>query len=98
MLWAKVASGDAGVRSSDRFCRHVILSPDMREPRRPRSSRKATQPAPPPSTDISVARGHGWHLVALGILVLASYSNSFRAGMVFDNAPVIAQDLRIRAA
>jgi tetratricopeptide (TPR) repeat protein len=34
----------------------------------------------------------------LWTLALAAYSNSFQAGMVFDNAVVIAKDPRIRAA
>ncbi len=34
----------------------------------------------------------------LWALLLVAYSNSFRAGLVFDNAPVISQDPRIRAA
>jgi tetratricopeptide (TPR) repeat protein len=42
-------------------------------------------------------RRHGWRLLALGLLVLASYSDSFHAGLVFDNAPAIARDPRIRA-
>jgi hypothetical protein len=37
-------------------------------------------------------------MLALGALVLAAYSNSFQAGLVFDNSKVILQDARIRAA
>jgi protein O-mannosyl-transferase len=37
-------------------------------------------------------------LVVLELLVLAAYSNSFRAGLVADNASVILQDARVRAA
>jgi tetratricopeptide (TPR) repeat protein len=36
-------------------------------------------------------------MLALWALVLAAYSNSFQSGMVFDNAVVIARDVRIRA-
>jgi tetratricopeptide (TPR) repeat protein len=36
-------------------------------------------------------------MLALWALVLAAYSNSFQAGLVFDNAAVISQDSRIRA-
>jgi tetratricopeptide (TPR) repeat protein len=41
-------------------------------------------------------RRHGWRLLALGGLVLAAYSNSFQAALVFDNASVIGEDPRIR--
>ena len=43
-------------------------------------------------------RRHVWGLAALWILVLAAYSNSFQAGLVFDSANVIAGDPRIREA
>ena len=43
-------------------------------------------------------RRHGWRLIALGALVLAAYSNSFHAALIFDNAAIIGQDTRIRAA
>ena len=32
------------------------------------------------------------------MLALVAYSNSFQAGLIFDNAPAILQDTRIRAA
>jgi hypothetical protein len=41
-------------------------------------------------------RWHAWRLLALWGLVLAAYSNSFQAGLVFDSANVIAGDPRIR--
>jgi protein O-mannosyl-transferase len=41
---------------------------------------------------------HAWRLAALWVLVLAAYSNSFQAGLVFDSANVIAGDPRIREA
>jgi tetratricopeptide (TPR) repeat protein len=41
---------------------------------------------------------HGWRLLALGGLILAAYSNSFQAGLVFDNGSIIGEDPRIRAA
>jgi tetratricopeptide (TPR) repeat protein len=37
-----------------------------------------------------------WRLWALWLLILAAYSNSFHAGLVFDNAKAIADDPRIR--
>jgi len=40
---------------------------------------------------------HRW-LWAIWLLILAAYSNSFQAGLVFDNSTVIAQDPRIRDA
>jgi tetratricopeptide (TPR) repeat protein len=39
-----------------------------------------------------------WRVLALWALALLAYSNSFRAGMTLDNATVILQDSRIRAA
>ena len=41
---------------------------------------------------------HGWRLAALWALILAAWSNSFEAGLVFDNATLIAGDARIQAA
>jgi tetratricopeptide (TPR) repeat protein len=37
-------------------------------------------------------------MAALWALVLAAYSNSFQAGLVFDNAPGISRDARIQTA
>ena len=39
---------------------------------------------------------HGWRIALLWIILLAAYSNSFQAGLVFDNAPIISEDPRIR--
>ena len=39
---------------------------------------------------------HGWRLLAIWGLLFIAYSNSFQAGLVLDNAPVIGQDPRIR--
>ncbi len=41
---------------------------------------------------------HGWRLLLLWTLVLAAYSNSFQARLLFDNVPVILGDARIREA
>jgi protein O-mannosyl-transferase len=41
---------------------------------------------------------HGWRILLLWLLVIAAYSNSFQAGLVFDNAPIISEDPRIRLA
>jgi tetratricopeptide (TPR) repeat protein len=43
-------------------------------------------------------RQHAWRILALWVVVLAAYSNSFRAGLVFDSAGLLLQDARIRAA
>jgi protein O-mannosyl-transferase len=43
-------------------------------------------------------RRHGWRLLSIWGLLLIAYSNSFQAGLVFDNSPVIAHDPRIRQA
>lgn len=45
-----------------------------------------------------VWRGQAWRLIVLWGLLLIAYSNSFQSGLVFDNAPVIGQDPRIRQA
>ncbi|SPE38347.1 Tetratricopeptide TPR_2 repeat protein [Candidatus Sulfopaludibacter sp. SbA3] len=41
---------------------------------------------------------HSWRLLALWGLVFVAYSNSLQAGLPFDNASVIGEDPRIRAA
>jgi len=43
-------------------------------------------------------RRHLWRLLALGGLLLATYSSSFQAGLTFDNASIIGEDPRIQAA
>jgi tetratricopeptide (TPR) repeat protein len=43
-------------------------------------------------------RWHGWRLLSIWGFLLIAYSNSFQAGLVFDNSPVIGQDPRIRQA
>ncbi len=40
---------------------------------------------------------HAWALLALGIMVPIAYSNSFRAGLIYDNAVLIFQDPRLHA-
>ncbi len=39
---------------------------------------------------------HGWRLFAIWGLLFIAYSDSFRAGLVLDNASIIARDPRIR--
>ncbi len=41
---------------------------------------------------------HLWRLLAIWALVFAAYSNSFQAGLTFDNALVLGADTRIQAA
>jgi tetratricopeptide (TPR) repeat protein len=41
---------------------------------------------------------HGWRLLAVWGILLIAYSNSFQAGLVFDNSSIIGQDPRIRQA
>ena len=43
-------------------------------------------------------RRHSWRLFSIWALLLIAYSNSFQAGLVFDNSSVIGQDPRIRQA
>jgi protein O-mannosyl-transferase len=61
--------------------------------------RKLTEVAP---AETLQARGtwgpHLWRIALLWAVLFASYSNSFEAGLVFDNSPVISEDPRIRAA
>ena len=68
----------------------------MKETRKPRRVRRASQPVARESHP--AWRRHAWRMLALWALVLAAYSNSFRAGLVFDSAMVITGDTRIRAA
>ncbi len=65
----------------------------MKKIRKPPQAGGTIQPSPPNSS----WRPHGWRLLALWALVLAAYSNSFDAGLIFDNAAAISQDPRIRA-
>src|SRR5271157_5991447 len=64
----------------------------MKETRKPRRSRRASQPEAHPAW-----RRHAWRVLALWALVLAAYSNSFQTGLVFDNAVTITRDPRIQA-
>jgi Flp pilus assembly protein TadD len=41
---------------------------------------------------------HGWKIALLWALVFAAYSNSFDAGLVYDNESVILQDARVHEA
>ncbi len=43
-------------------------------------------------------RRHIWCVAALWVLTFAAYSNSFRAGLVFDSAPLILEDSRVQDA
>ncbi len=42
-------------------------------------------------------RPHAWRILALWVVALACYSNSFHAGMVGDDVPIIEGDARVRA-
>jgi tetratricopeptide (TPR) repeat protein len=55
--------------------------------------------AAPPNIGLSNSlwRTHGWRLLTLWILVLAAYSNSFQADLLFDNGQAILNDPRIRS-
>ena len=67
--------------------------------------RRRPRPEPPVATKDFAVQGadriwqrHVWCLLALCIFIFAAYSNSFTAGLLFDSAPVIEQDPRIREA
>jgi hypothetical protein len=47
---------------------------------------------------VKSVRTHGLAIAVLWGITLLAYSNSFRAGFVFDNNPLILQDPRIRTA
>jgi len=74
----------------------------MKENRKPRRVPRASPPAAPEDSSVQAAapawRRHAWRMAALWALVLAAYSNSFQAGLVFDNAPGISRDARIQTA
>jgi Tfp pilus assembly protein PilF len=73
----------------------------MKETRKPRRVRRASQPVAREDPSLQAAdrarRRHAWRMLALWALVLAAYSNSFQAGLVFDSAAVISQDARVHA-
>jgi tetratricopeptide (TPR) repeat protein len=73
----------------------------MKEPRKPRRLRRVSQPVARQDPSLQAPhpawRRHAWRLLALWALVLAAYSNSFQAGLVFDSALVISEDARIQA-
>ncbi|MBZ5603619.1 MAG: tetratricopeptide repeat protein [Acidobacteriia bacterium] len=62
-----------------------------------KKSQPRPQSPPPPETHPSW-RAHAWRIALLWIALFAAYSNSFQAGLVFDNGPVISEDPRIRDA
>src|SRR5271154_4101675 len=65
-------------------------------PRRqsPKLRKTAPEQAALPPTP-AVHTRHGWRIAGLAILCLAAYSNSFRAGFVLDNRPLIVDDARV---
>jgi len=73
----------------------------MKETRKPRRVRRASQPVALEDPSVRTAEPawcrHAWRMLALWVLVLAAYSNSFQSGLVFDNAVVISLDARIQA-
>ncbi|MGP8247569.1 MAG: hypothetical protein ACLQVN_24040 [Bryobacteraceae bacterium] len=66
-----------------------------REPAPPAAARAETQP--PGGLPRIGWRPHLWRLAAIWLLALAAYSNSFRAGLIFDNHVIVLKDTRIRA-
>jgi tetratricopeptide (TPR) repeat protein len=70
--------------------------------RKPRASREAPRAAVEqpiaPTRWQRIWRPHGRRLLALWAFVFIAYSNSFQAGLVFDNGPVILHDPRIQSA
>jgi tetratricopeptide (TPR) repeat protein len=66
--------------------------------RKQNRNREPAAPAAAEARSRLVWRPHLARLAAIWLLTLAAYSNSFRAGLVFDNGVIIARDTRIRAA
>jgi tetratricopeptide (TPR) repeat protein len=65
------------------------------------ATRRGLQPAVRPVKAATPRRHwpeHAWRLLAVWALVFIAYSNSFQAGLIFDNSTIIAQDTRIRQA
>ena len=73
----------------------------MAKSRKPQKNPVAALPVHPILTPkvewAAIWRRHGWRVLALWVITLAAYSNSFRAGLVFDNSTIIVQDTRLRA-
>ena len=70
-----------------------------RKPRNIPNVPKPIEAASPAGWMAGVAwRPHAFRILALWALVLLAYSNSFRAGMVYDSATIVLQDSRIQAA
>lgn len=69
---------------------------------RKQTQKKGSELPPAPAagaSDIiwSAWRPHIQRLAVVWLLALAAYSNSFRAGLVFDNGVIVLKDTRIRA-
>jgi protein O-mannosyl-transferase len=56
----------------------------------------AGQPVVPAGNQVWMP--HAWRIAVLWIVVFAAYSNSFEAGLVFDNDLAILQDARVHTA
>jgi tetratricopeptide (TPR) repeat protein len=73
----------------------------VRKIQKPRRTREAPSPAATQhfagKLVSQVSGQHGRRLLLLWALTLAAYSNSFQGAPVFDNAPALLQDPRIRA-
>jgi tetratricopeptide (TPR) repeat protein len=59
---------------------------------------RAPVESPRPAVSREIWRRRGLPILALWAFALLAYCNSFRTGFVLDNAPVILEDSRIRAA
>ena len=83
--------GGTGKSAGDKDRRRYLLlswSVNERDSQAAAGAGAAAQPA---------WRRHAWRILALWVLVLAAYSNSFQAGLVFDSAMAITRDARIQA-
>jgi protein O-mannosyl-transferase len=73
----------------------------VRKIQKPRRAREAPQPAARQhfagKLVSQVWSQHARRLLLLWALALAAYSNSFQSGLVYDNAPALLEDPRIRA-
>ena len=70
----------------------------MKKERPPITPARAAVESPVSHVSREVWRRRGLLMLALWAFALLAYSNSFRAGLALDNASVVLQDSRIRAA
>ena len=63
------------------------------------SERRGATKSKPPATGPLAARwpAHAWRVAAFWLLCVLAYSDSFSAGFVLDNRPIILEDARVHS-